>query len=269
MSDLFHEEVTDEQLDQKFAVMALCPQHLFFVLTKRPERMREYMRWVSNHHYEMPHDMPDRIGPIMNKMQGQPTDTPRIDARWPLPNVWLGVTAEDQARADERIPILLDTPAAKRFVSIEPMLGAVDLRPYLPGPCQHPECENGCVPALGDFPGYRPCPWCELGAEDRLDWVICGGESGPHARPAHPDWFRGLRDQCAEAGVPFHFKQHGVWVGLKANDGEWLTNSETMIRLNEAGKRADEGWPMQRVGLRWAGHLLDGVEYRQFPEVGA
>lgn len=205
MGDLFHENVPDDWIARVFAVMALAPQHTFQVLTKRADRMRDYA--------ELAH----RCGE--HWLAGLP-DAPA--ATWPLPNVWLGVSAEDQRRADERIPHLLATPAAVRFVSLEPLLGPVDLRKIEPdgdsevdalnAPLWQDEIENwrgstddweeeflewyglSAMPAPG--PMYRP-----------LDWVIVGGESGPGARPMHPDWARSLRDQCVTAGVAFFMKQ--------------------------------------------------------------
>lgn len=182
MSDLFHEDVPFEFIDRVFAVMALCPKHTFQVLTKRPERMREY---VSQ----------DRQGcEISERLAALYVDVPAVAARWPLtaeraiaaahwpiPNLWLGTSVEDQARADERIPHLLNTPAAVRFISYEPALEDVDFSQWL-------------------YPDLLP---------SELDWIICGGESGPGARPMHPDWARSLRDQCYGADVAFFFKQWG------------------------------------------------------------
>jgi protein gp37 len=150
---------------------------------------------------------------------------------WPLANVWLGVTAEDQARADERIPDLLATPAALRFVSAEPLLGPVSFHGML----------------------------------HRLDWIIVGGESGRGSRPTHPDWVRAIRDQCAEAGVAFHFKQRGDWSWLEPGDGEWPTDMPKFCRLGADGRRSPDGWPMQWVGKHFAGRLLDGVIHDAFP----
>jgi protein gp37 len=164
MTDTFAEFVKDEWLDRMFAVMALAARHTFQVLTKRPERMREF-----------------------------------CTSGWPLPNVWLGVSAEDQATADERIPLLLETPAAVRFVSLEPLLGPIDLF--------HIEEPSGLTfNALSKKEG--------ISFRGRgLDWAIVGGESGPHARPMHPEWARDIRDQCAAAATPFFFKQWGEWAG--------------------------------------------------------
>lgn len=140
MSDLFHHTLTDVDIATVFAAIDTAHWHTFQVLTKRPERAIEWFR-----------------------------------GRKAIPNVWLGVTAEDQEQADQRIPLLLQIPAALRFVSYEPALGPVDLSPWI----------------------------------DSLDWIICGGESGAKRRPMAPNWARAMRDQCAAAGVPFFFKQHG------------------------------------------------------------
>lgn len=186
MGDLFHEAVPNAWIDQVFAVMALAPQHVFIILTKRAERMREYLadewrasaRWV--------------VGALRVVKDYADSNHQVTAAGFPLPNVWLGVSAEDQTRADERIPALLETPAAVRFVSCEPLLGAVDLTG---------ECPNAIAEA-SDLPRYRLLI-------EQLDWVIAGGESGKDARPMHPGWARSLRDQCAAAGVPYFFKQWG------------------------------------------------------------
>ena len=166
MSDLFHEAFTDEQIGGVFDMFDTTMRHTFMVLTKRPERARELLtRWHT-----------DPAG------------------RKPTPvNLWLGVTAENQQRADERIPILLDTPAAVRFVSIEPMLSAADLRPWLAPTVSWPKTN-------------RP----------KLDWVILGGETGPGARPMQPEWALDVYRQCREAGVPLFFKKWGS--GKQADD---------------------------------------------------
>lgn len=219
MSDLFHETVSEEFVGHVFAVMSRCPQHTFQVLTKRPA------------------DMLDLIGNATNRW-GPFQDTVVKDGKgeeWPLPNVWLGVSVEDQKTADERIPILLNTPAALRFVSYEPALESIDLAYYL-------------FEDYTDVPGKIGRDWTES-----LDWVIAGGESGPHARPAHPDWFRQIRDQCAAASVPFFFKQ---W-------GEFSPDRPIQIARDDAFQQS--GWPMYRIGKKRAGRLLDGKEYNQFP----
>lgn len=160
-SDLFHEAVPDEWIDKVFRVMGVCPGHTFQVLTKRPGRARAYLSGAG-----------ERVMRPVNSnlfMQGRP------GREWPLSNVWLGVSAEDQPTADERIPILLDTLAAVYWLSLEPLLGPIEIDDALAG----------------------------------LDWVVAGGESGPKARPMDPAWARSLRNQCICANTSFFFKQWG------------------------------------------------------------
>ena len=181
MTDVFGEWVPDELLDRMFAVFALRPDLTFQVLTKRPERMREYM--VDPDRYTCV----DEAAAAISGESGVGVIT-----RWPLPNVWLGVSVEDQAAADERIPALLDTPAAVRFLSCEPLLGQLMLRrPIVPG----------------SFPG--------------LHWVIVGGESGPGARPCAIGWIRDIVGQCRAAGVPVFVKQLGARP-VRTVRGSWI-----------------------------------------------
>lgn len=236
MSDLFHEDVPDDWIDRVFAVTARCPQHQFLMLTKRAERMRDYMTDGQS--------AARRISEISKGTL----------IRWPLPNVWAGASVEDQARADERIPILLDTSAALRFISAEPLLGPVDISQWL-GEAQHgteERRERGVqgrhVWVAGDRPvgadladAQQPR---EVDADSRsrdqatasggrtaevnrgilqrerqdyledrpwstLDWIICGGESGPGARPCDVAWVRSLVAQCKAAGVACFVKQLG------------------------------------------------------------
>ncbi|GAA5073665.1 phage Gp37/Gp68 family protein [Roseibacterium beibuensis] len=291
MGDLFHEAVPDEWIDRVFAVMALAPQHTFQVLTKRAARMRAYIT-----------DREDReIGRAQDRQLTGPHPVPV------LPNVWLGVSAEDQTRADERIPDLLATPAAVRFVSCEPLLGPVDLT-SIPGTS---EDEDGKLDVWWDvLTGVAYDEWgTELSAQHwqdtGLDWVIVGGESGRGARPMHPDWPRAIRDQCAAAGVPFFFKQWGEWLPFCQMDdpqGEALyfpqTEEEEARELDRKcrhdsvcihldGTHASTGdagrfhhigvgafnQPRDvssfRVGKAAAGRLLDGREWNGMPEVAA
>ena len=157
MSDLFHENVPESFIREVWGILQDCPQHKFQVLTKRPERMKEFVTKFRD-------EFPYRI----------------------LPNVWLGVSVEDQKRADERIPFLLETPAAIRFLSVEPLLGPID---FQDGPTD---------------PMSTMGRWSEL---EQINWVIVGGESGPNARLMKSDWARDIRDQCNEALVPFFMKQ--------------------------------------------------------------
>lgn len=262
VSDLFHEDVPDDFIDKAFAVMSLCPQHTFMVLTKRPDRMRRWFRDIGGTQRS------DWVWSAANRLMN--TNRGKYPY-FPLPNVWLGVSVEDQKTADERIPLLLRTPAAVRFVSCEPLLGAVDLEI---GVCQ--QC-GGCGETAGHYfqeDGIDTCTVCGGSgrAEEQIDWVICGGESGSKARPMHPDWARSLRDQCNEAGVPFFFKQWGEWHPHAQHDGgacelrEW----QLLPLSGELPKSRDdlaEAVDMCRVGKRAAGRLLDGREWNEFPEV--
>jgi len=193
MSDLFHEDVPDEWIDRVFAVMALTPQHTYQVLTKRSGRMREYVSGLGQSS-----TTPDRItqlafsiGANVRGYRGSGGLCGR-----PLPNVWLGVSAERQQEADERIPDLLATPAAVRFVSAEPLLGPIDFTslPSISGIGRHLDALSNAGCEHADIPS-------------KLDWIIVGGESGPGARPMHSDWARSIRDQCKMAGVKFFMKQ--------------------------------------------------------------
>jgi protein gp37 len=279
MTDLFHESVPDGWLDRVFAVMALTPHITYQVLTKRPERMREYL---------MGSIRPIRIAQGTRDMLGGRRrgieDLVLERCMWPLPNLWLGVTVENQAMADHRIPVLLDTLAAVRFVSVEPMLGAVDLRSGLDDcwwKCR--TCGTECMAIMDDpvcdceHPNYaepgEPCAdWVSLSS---IDWVICGGETGPGARPMHPAWARGLLAQCREAGVPFFFKQWGDW-----GDIPYRLMAEKCVAVTPDGKKYSpsaaafngEGLPAGAavrclVGKKAAGRLLDGREWREFPGV--
>jgi protein gp37 len=272
MTDVFADFVTDQMLDHIFAVMAACPQHTFQLLTKRSARMRAYLRdpTAAPRIYEivcyLVIDLDLRvvlIAPGIDAKLAPPGPRVMLDV-WPIPNVWLGVSAEDQATADARIPDLLATPATVRWVSPEPLLGALDFtRIRCPYRCVPPDYCNACAPD-----GADPTGTYDALASGDLHWIVTGGESGPGARPRHPDWARSLRDQCAGAGVPFFDKQHGQWVPLAAeNEGFWPTEGDGCIRLNPDGTRGPNGWPMQRVGKKAAGRLLDGVLHDAMPEV--
>lgn len=262
--DLFAEGVPDEWIDQVFAVMALAPQHTFQVLTKRPERMRDYLMGFACDGARRFHisNAADRIATNFRSWRGDGRtgwDVAVAQAItgpiWPLPNVWLGVSVEDQRRADERIPILLNTPAAIRWISAEPLLGPVDL---------HGWCTASWE---GDIRRAIPAP--------RIQWVVAGGESGPGARPMHPDWVRRLRDQCAAAGAPFLLKQWGEYAPALISMDDFANpkpGREGELCANSNGRL--EGFPqdpgavtvMRLLGKRRAGRLLDGVEHNAFPQ---
>jgi protein gp37 len=196
MSDLFHEAVPESFIDSVWAVMALAPHHTYQILTKRPERMRNYLTHPER--YQRVLRAADPFRQMRPKLGGIGISDPASPAWWR--QVWLGVSVEDQATADERIPLLLDTPAAVRWISAEPLLGPIRLRrpDFSDGPPGGP---------LGHGPGWIGPDDGSAARGPTLDWVVVGGESGPGARPCHPDWARSLRDQCQAAAVPFFFKQ--------------------------------------------------------------
>ncbi|QXX74273.1 DUF5131 family protein [Methylovirgula sp. HY1] len=330
MTDLFGDWVTDEMRDRIHAIMALTPHHDYQILTKRSARMRQYATNPAT---------PPRIWAAVDalidlwnsggagfRLRAIDND-PKIvaladqgaswggETPWPLKNVWFGVTAENQQAADKRIPDLLATSATMRFVSIEPMLGPIDLerigtldtiRSAMPEIVAREEddlCQNSVSGMqidvinsahqatiyyqtpdhMGGFAIRFPRPF------PRLDWVICGGESGPHARPMHPDWARSLRDQCAAASVPFFFKQWGEFrefdhetreitlveagsdfaesVLAAACNPSWITADGRHIRNQD--DLPEHGEPrarlIERVGKKSAGRLLDGREHSEFP----
>lgn len=205
MTDLFQVGIPDDFLVWLWCWMEAYPQHTFQILTKRARRMGTVLR---------------EYFPV------------------PLPNVWLGVTVCNQEEADEKIPLLLQTPAAKRFVSVEPMLGPVEIGKYLMA--------------------HHHCP--------PIDWIICGGETGPGARPMHPDWVRSLRDQCQAAGVRFFFKGWGEWVTENQSPEDVVLPGHSTIPQRWKGRKYEDS--VYRVGKRRAGRLLDGAEYNEFPGGG-
>jgi protein gp37 len=271
--DLFAEGVPDEWIDRVFAVMALSPQHTFQVLTKRPARMRSYLADRDAVTLRLERPMEE-----LNKARGgrfglSAYELPYRDGPWPLPNVWLGTSVEDQRRADERIPELLATPAAVRFISAEPLLGPIALDriclvPQRPGSIRagiHINALAGrfCESGMPYFDRWNDDGTAAPGAQvSKLDWVIVGGESGPNARPMHPDWARSLRDQCAAAGVAFLFKQWGEYRPLTDAEHGQACGAKLVGRDPH-----DREAYVLRVGKRAAGRLLDGVEHNGMPGV--
>lgn len=246
MSDLFHPAVPDDFIWQVFDTMTRGNRrHTYMILTKRPDRMKAWFEKYQEKfwHYHAP---------------GEP-QRQYVAAPWPDPCIWLGVSVEDQKAADERIPLLLQTPAAVRFVSCEPLLGEVDLWKF-----GHPEMGFGTeLDHRGTYPFYQALGWENKSIVVRpgIDWVITGGESGPGARPMHPDWARSLRDQCQEAGVPFFFKAWGEWVDQEQANALARNLGELMRWISAISG----GVIFSRVGKKRAGRLLDGREWNEFP----
>jgi protein gp37 len=262
--DLFHESVPDAWIDKVFARMAIAGQHTYQVLTKRSARMRAYLTAPdvqSRIATEMMQAAP--IGRLLtNPIILQPGKGTSISA-WPLPNVWLGVSVEDE-RTALRVLDLLDSPTVIRFVSYEPALEWVDFRSICNG--------HYFVDALAGLK-YHDAPegvHSATAPHAHLNQIIMGGESGPGARPMHPRWVSWTRDACAATDVAFFFKQWGAWAACPSNDGgHWPTNAPGHLRLAIDGERRDDGWPMQLVGKKAAGRLLDGVLHDAMPEVRA
>lgn len=325
MSDLFHENVSFEFIAKVFIAMALCPHHTFLILTKRPERAIEYFKEFEYYGFGDDRTTDELATDFHPYLYDKKTHELRDDlkkAGWswdnyfgddsrfifendaPVRNVWIGVSVEDQATADERIPLLLQIPAAVRFLSCEPLLGPIDLNlKAIPtnsdyvcpqcGPDKYGDDIHRKVYHTFEFLGNLPAA---IRDENEIHWVICGGESGHKARPMHPDWARSLRDQCASANVPFFFKQWGEWCPVEigqapmlefANgesvDSHWVNVIDPVDPLGKPGRY--KGHPFMDVteaamyciesksepcafwkcGKSKSGHLLDGVEHRAFP----
>jgi len=316
MTDLFFDVGSDDAcrwIAAIFGIMAACPQHTFMVLTKRPVNAAKWFAWAGRLGLDDLQALAYKALP--EKTTGKWT-CPKRGTTWPLPNVWVGVTAEDQKHADLRVPVLLELPAAVRFVSYEPACGPVDWSAWLPRRDDRLEDErcgwcdsHGVVPGSG-CPSLRPdhdavekgedgpeCAECGLAYLDedlcpdcggtgyvdlpRLDWVICGGESGPGARPSHPDWFRSVRDQCKESGTAFYFKQVGAWAWV--DEPEWTHavfpdgQYQSRAKYAEDSRTPDDGdlecliedcdgQTIRNVGAKLAGRELDGRTWDGFPE---
>ncbi|OPY59153.1 MAG: Phage protein Gp37/Gp68 [Pelotomaculum sp. PtaU1.Bin035] len=243
MGDLFHPDVPSEWIERVWQTILATDKHTYLILTKRPDRMRQL------------------VGSSPELLLTE--------------NIWLGVTAENQAAADERIPILLQIPASVRFVNVEPCLGPVDLNRWLKETCT--QCGGiGRVPNHPHIPSHQ-CPRCKGTGKvyyPRLNWVICGGESGPGGRPMHPDWARSLRDQCQAAGVPFLFKQWGEWAPFydrDKDDPDWRDvpkEKPGVCRINLDGGCGFHGERVvyfRRFGKKKAGRILDGRTWDEFP----
>lgn len=274
VSDLFHKDVPDRFIDQVFGVMIVASEadnlgHTFQVLTKRPERMAEYFADPSR---------PSQIARHLIDMQNKDMWYDWISGRTLEDllgeKIWLGTSIEDQHSANSRIPHLLKVPAKVRFLSAEPLLGEVDL-------IGDPDEKNGPIWLRGKvYETHTPAGHdIETEMDCGIHWVIVGGESGREARPMHPDWARGLRDQCEKLGVPFFFKQWGEYIQKE----QAPISKDELARFTHTGEWGCMGlngrfWPetspfseevrMVRLGKHKTGDLLDGVKHQAFPEVG-
>jgi protein gp37 len=253
MSDLFHENVTDDMRDKIFAVMALCPQHIFQVLTKRPERMLEYFSAFGSGRLDVRSAL---IGSQFIHIK--PKDGPVYE--WtglPLPNVWLGVSVENQAAADERLSILAKTPCRVRFASCEPLLGPLDITRWI---------NRDAIREAGGS-------W----TSEQVDWIIVGGESGPNARPMLSNWADDIRKQCEAARVAFFFKQNGEWIDAGHSEFGKLPSGPYKYLRSDGTEWGDpipsdedaDVNTVKRVGRTRAGDTLYGKVYHAFPIIGA
>jgi protein gp37 len=305
--DLFHESVPDEwrylviaamgmtydtaTVDHQNVITARRQRHIYQVLTKRPDIQRGFM--TALHDATQAGDILSHPLSVaaqkVSKLAGHPfwMNAPFTVWRWVMegcPGLWLGVSAEDQKRANERIPDLLATPAAVRWVSAEPLLGPINFQRIRIAPDHHTIIDALDGYAIASTPTQPGRP-----ARTALDWIVAGGESGADARPMHPDWARAIRDQCDSAGVPFFFKQNGEWIGAD----EWLRHltragegpvydlhydPARALNFDQAAHLArscgfdfeqhSDGSTTIRVGKRRAGRLLDGRTHDGMPEDG-
>jgi len=246
MSDLFHKDVPFDFIDQVFAIMVLQWRIDFQILTKRAERMAEYF---SAGREELVDRWAEATYTMALSDEKDDSDAPSCSvnnmclAEWPRKNIWLGVSCEDQKHANERIPLLMKVPSAVRFVSAEPLLGPINFQ---------------AVPV-------------KSGEYEEIHWVIVGGESGPKARPMHPDWARRIREQCQRTKVPFFFKQWGQWAPINRDfllrdPEQWKAVYRDGFQSNTHLVREGE-YPaiMLKSNKHENGHVLDGQIHQAFP----
>lgn len=295
MSDLFHPSVPFEFIADVFAVMSVSTRHTYQILTKRPERMRQFLREYLVNYEGINYDQwLDECCPG-DDFDPDNISAPNIYPEWkalgigpgggydncgpvfPYENVHLGVSVEDQQTANKRIPDLLECPAAIRFLSCEPLLGPVDLTNVCVQADRHGEEYQNCL-SLEDWVDYPESQEVinSVGSGALIDWVIAGGESGPGARPANPDWFRALRDQCVAYSVPFFFKQWGEYIPVECTAdnpfGWYPLDGGDGSRFDDIDKEKCEldivGMNLVcKVGKKLAGRMLDGREWNQMPDV--
>jgi len=253
MSDLFFEKLTNEEIAAIFGIMAVCKQHTFQVLTKRSARMKEWFAWAGRL------SMPELLGYAYRALKDRPDDLKafaKADSNmggyvWPLPNVWLGVSVEDQEAADKRIPDLLATPAVVRFLSCEPLIGQVDLSEWLMEP-------TGKFRTHNNTRQYQ----LKIKLNHGLGWVIAGCESGPGMRACDHRWLRLLRDQCEAAGVPYFLKQATAAQegGHRLYPSGQAARSEVVDVVSGGnGSKIKPGGVIERP-------YLDGVQHQAFPD---
>lgn len=265
MGDLFHKDVPTLEIDKVFAIAAISPKHNFMFLTKRPDRMATYFdtpakklaeRWedvIYSMGISAGDDEIDTVASFLHNICG---------LGWPLKNIWLGVSVEDQKAADDRIHYLNEISAAVKFVSCEPLLSEINFEK-----------------SLGES-----LKWHAGGLKNCISWVISGGETGHNARPVHPDWIRSIRNQCDSGGIPFFFKGWGEfkngsdYINLKTSNHIVLTNGEFARWDNDDWKSISKKYSVNqfndlkpfvvcKTGKKQSGDLLDGKQYHEFPKI--
>ncbi len=223
MSDLFHEDIPNEYIAAVFGVMAACPKHTFQVLTKRAARLPEFFRWLERPTVLVTQPWSPRLHCAVEADKlGIKVGTVADPRAWPLPNVHLGVSAENQETADERIPYLLRTPAAVRWVSAEPLLGPIDFTRLT---LLEPRPPHGPGVYLNALTGHVAGPDDVL--DTRLSWVVVGGESGNGARPCDLAWIRSVVEQCKAAGMSAFVKQLGANLRWDPDGEQWWKGPHT------------------------------------------
>lgn len=297
MSDVFYEKISVADIAILFAVMFLTPQHTYMILTKRPERMNEVLNseeFTRNVNFVVSNMKIDLLK--QKDVKGWLETTKEIllsnellphcknICSFPFKNIWLGVSVENQATANERIPLLLSTPAHIRFLSMEPLLGEVDLTEFYNENGYHQNFLTGQWFTKCNHEEVFPVKYGILNEQNKLDWVIVGGESGSKARPMNPRWVEKIQQDCEKANVPFFFKQWGEWIGLN-NKNKYVPNLaestfyyETMeedelavyeVKLNNIRRNLHmfpDDEMVLRVGKHKAGRLLNGKEFNEFPK---
>lgn len=267
--DLFHENGRQEWLDLIYGIMALSPQHQFQVLTKRADIMRAYVEKLQHRAMDIVKALVEHFGEDKFKEKDLQIAALRI-SQGPLEQIWHGVSAEDQATADERIADLLWTPSAVHWVSYEPALGGINFSAVAPTLPAHKQNGFWIDAMRGKI--IRSDGAVVTDAPGRLDWIVAGGESGSGARPTFPGWFYELRDECLEAGVAFNFKQWGNWRPKLMKDGERMTlpapDDKKLAFIGPEGNRLNGpgmGKLMERVAKKEAGRLLEGRIWDEYP----
>jgi protein gp37 len=233
MSDLFHKDVPFEFIRKVFQAMFQYKQHTYQVLTKRPDIMLKFFEWIKT------------------------SDNVIYEHYLNTTHIWLGTSCEDQKTADERIPYLLQVPAAIRFLSCEPLISSVSI------------CQSVTVYMFHEYGSFQSTYF-----GDKIQWVICGGESGHKARPMHPDWVKRLRAECKTANVPFFFKQWGEYIPNRSLPDELTSNHKSIWLSDDSGTLTNPDLDtvmgrsmelMVNVGKHKSGNSLSGKQHLEFP----